>query len=113
MSGLRLKLDPPSKFGGKPTDHYDEFIKKLRTYLSLHDMKYNELMLWAQVEKLPINEEMMDAHDDVDDTQQTTKRLGTLLYYMFGNLTEGTAYVIVDQVLEQNGWEALRLLHQR
>ena len=113
MSGLRLKLDPPAKFGGKPTDNYEEFIKKLRNYMSLNDMKYNGLMRWAQEEQLPISEGMIDANDDVDDTERTTKRLGTQLYYVLGSLTEGIAYVIVDQVEGQNGWEALRRLHRR
>ena len=91
MSGLRLKLDPPAKFGGKPTDNYDEFAKKLRNYMSLNDLKYNDLMRWAQEETLPINDGLMDAHDDVDDTEQTTNKLRTLLYYVLGSLTEGTA----------------------
>ena len=103
ITGIRLKIDPPGKFGGTPTDNYDEYTKKLRNYMSLNDARYNELMRWAQSEQLPISDETMDANDEVDDTEHTTKRLGIMLYYVLSSLTEGTAYVIVDQVDEQNG----------
>ena len=40
--GLKLKIDPPSKFSGK--DNYEEFAKKLRNYMCLLDLDYAELM---------------------------------------------------------------------
>ena len=112
-TGIKLRIDPPGKFAGKSEEHYEEFSKQLRNYMSIQDMRFGEFMLWAQRETMGITEEMIDAHDDIDDDNHTTRKLSTLLYYVLGSLTEGTAYVLVDQVENNNGWEALRRLELR
>ena len=37
FSGVKLKVEPPAKFVGGSKDNYEDFEKKLRTYLSLTD----------------------------------------------------------------------------
>ena len=60
-SEIKLKVSLPEKFSGGTKDNYEEFEKKLRTYLCLSDVRFSVLLTWALKCIVPITKEMIIA----------------------------------------------------
>ena len=111
MAGnLKLRIDPPAKFNG--TD-YETFAKKLRNYMCLSDLNYAECMNWAVKRTTEITREQLRERDVDEERAGYNEKLGSLFYYVLSGLVEGSAYTIVDQIEDSNGFEAWRRLHAR
>ena len=59
FEGIKLKVDPPSKFAGTTKDNYEDFEKRLRTYLCLSDTRFPKLLKWALNQGVPITAPML------------------------------------------------------
>ena len=59
FGGIKLKIEPPAKFSGGTKDNYEDFEKRLRTYLSLIDPRFPRLLKWALQQGMPITTESM------------------------------------------------------
>ena len=111
---IKLKVSLPEKFSGGSKDNYEEFEKKLRTYLCLSDTRFAILLKWALTREDPITKEMItvEVNDDVQ-TNYTLTQMQPFLYYTLMSVLEGGAQLVIEQVSEGNGLEAYRLLHLR
>ena len=47
FGGVKLKIEPPTKFTGGSKDNYEDFERRLRTYLSLTDTRFPKIQRWA------------------------------------------------------------------
>ena len=118
FQGVRLNVDPPSKFTGGTKDNYEDFEKRLRTYLSLTDTRFPRILKWVVKQGVPITNEIMTRHlteDGFDEEARTIviKQMNPFLYYTMVSLIEGSSYTILEQVEEENGLEAYRKLYLR
>ena len=73
--------------------------------MSLSDPDYAALMNWAELETTVIDDALMRERDTTDGE---TRQQATTLYYVLSGLVEGTAYALVDDVTDKNGFEAWR-----
>ena len=106
FGGVKLKVDPPAKFTGGTKDNYEDFEKRLRTYLSLTDTRFPRILKWAVKQGVPITNEIMTRHltaDGFDEEARTIviKQMNPFLYYTMVSLIEGSAYTILEQVEEE------------
>ena len=62
FGGVKLRIEPPAKFQGGPKDNYEDFEKRLRTYLGLSDAKYPKLLRWVVQQGMPITKDTMMAY---------------------------------------------------
>ena len=110
---VKLKVPQPEKFSGGAKENYEDFEKKLRTYLCLSDPKFPTLLKWAVDETDDITNELITERvNDAEKTTDTLNRLQPFLYYTWLSLIQGSAQTLVDQVTDENGLEAYRRLHQ-
>ena len=61
FGSIKLKVDPPAKFTGGTKDNYEDFEKRLRTYLSLIDTRFPRLK-WAVRQGMPITSEIVNTY---------------------------------------------------
>ena len=54
FGGVKLKIEPPTKFTGGSKDNYEDFERRLRTYLSLTDTRFPKLLKWVVQQGMPI-----------------------------------------------------------
>ena len=54
FGGVKLKVEPPTKFTGGTKDNYEDFERRLRTYLSLTDTRFPKLLKWTVQQGMPI-----------------------------------------------------------
>ena len=59
FDGIKLNVDPPSKFSGATKDNYEDFEKRLRTYLCLSDTRFPKLLKWTLTQGMPITNAML------------------------------------------------------
>ena len=59
FEGIKLKVDPPSKFSGTTKDNYVDFEQRLRTYLCLSDTRFPKLLKWTLLQGMPITNAML------------------------------------------------------
>ena len=103
----KLKVNLPERFSGGLKDNYEEFEKKLRTYLCLTDSTYALLLKWAVEQGVPITTDMIKvAVNDSTEYDAVLGQLQLFLYYALLSLIEGSAQTIIEQVEEENGLEA-------
>ena len=57
FDGIKLRVDPPGKFSGTTKDNYEDFEKRLRTYLCLTDTRFPKLLKWTLTRTVPITSE--------------------------------------------------------
>ena len=107
-----LKLPVPSKFGGTTKENFDEWEKKFRNYMALCDKSHTDEMLWASQQTTEIAKGDLAQFDDDLSVDECWGR-SLALYYILTSYLEGTAYLIVDQLDECNGYEAWRRLARR
>ena len=62
FGGIKLKVDPPAKFSGGTKDNYEDFEKILRTYLSLSDTRFPQILRWVVKRGTPITEDVLNTH---------------------------------------------------
>ena len=118
IEGVKLKVDPPSKFAGTTKDNYEDFEKRLRTYLCLSDTRFPKLLRWALNQGMPNTAAMLANYGrenglSEDDLRSLQYQMNPFLYYTLMSLIEGSAYTILEQVEEENGCEAYRKLYHR
>ena len=118
FGGVKLRIEPPAKFQGGSKDNYEDFEKRLRTYLGLTDAKYPKLLRWVVQQGMPITKETMTAYLTAERATEeqmnmVLQQLNPFLYYTLVSVTEGPAYTIIEQVEEENGYEAYRQLNIR
>ena len=118
FGGIKLKVDPPAKFTGGTKDNYEDFEKRLRTYLSLIDTRFPRLLKWAVRQGMPITSEIVNTYLTTEGISQEQRdvirtQMNPFLYYTLVSLIEGSAYTILEQVEEENGLEAYRKLYLR
>ena len=79
--GFRLKLDPPKEYSGK--GEFEEFSKRLRSYLCLYDRRYSSLARWVCAQGLPIAREIIQHvfGNDPPYYQAMIDNLGATLYF--------------------------------
>ena len=111
FSGVKLKVEPPAKFVGGSKDNYEDFEKKLRTYLSLTDTRFPKLLKWAVLQAMPITPDKvrtyLAAENYAEDViKMVLIQMNPFLYYTLVSLIEGAAYTILEQVDEENGSES-------
>ena len=109
---VKLKVRLPERFSGGSKENYEEFEKRLRTYLCLTDPNYSEILKWAVVQGMPITVATIDMLTPEKEKQTYVHtKLQPFLYYTLLSLIEGSAQTIVEQVDEENGMEVFRTLH--
>ena len=111
---LKIKLDAPPRYNG--TTEFETFAKKLTNYMSITNSFYGELMKDAASRATPITQGVVRTITDPNDASSQPGdawKFATTLYYVLSNLTEGAAFVVIDQIDDNNGLEAWRLLHVR
>ena len=118
FGGVKLKIEPPAKFTGGPKDNYEDFERRLRTYLSLTDAKFPRILKWVMEQTMPVKEEGLKTYLTTekateDQIKLITGQMNPFLYYTLVSVTEGPAYTILEQVEEENGFEAYRKLYVR
>ena len=118
FGGIKLRIEPPAKFQGGQKDNYEDFEKRLRTYLGLSDAKYPKLLRWVVQQGMPITKDTMTAYLTAERATQEQmdmvhQQLNPFLYYTLVSVTEGPAYTIIEQVEEENGYEAYRQMNIR
>ena len=118
FGGVKLKVEPPSKFTGGTKDNYEDFERRLRTYLSLTDTRYPRLLKWAVQQGMPITNDKVRTYLNTENysaeqIQMVLTHMNPFLYYTLVSLIEGAAYTILEQVDEENGLEAYRKLYAR
>ncbi len=109
------RLPTPPRFSGKPSENFDEWEKKFRNYMGLSDHKFDIEMRWATKQPAEISYAGLSVHDDDLSAGECRQRSMTL-YYNLSHLLEGNAFVIMDQLAEDNdmnGYEAWRKLSTR
>ena len=111
---VKLKVNLPERFTGSSKENYEEFEKKLRTYLCLTDSGYAIALRWAITQTMPITTASINTNwQEPAKREHIHTKLQSFLYYTLLSLIEGSAQTIVEQVEEENGLEAYRKLHQR
>ena len=111
---VKLKVKLPDRFAGTENENYEEFEKRLRTYLCLTDQHYAEILKWSVVQTMPITVTTINTLiENTDKRDLVNQKLQPFLYYTLLSLIEGSAQTIVEQVEEENGLEAYRKLHLR
>ena len=114
LEGIKLKVDPPGKFSGTTKDNYEDFEKRLRTYLCLTDTRFPKLLKWCLTRTMPITQETMhELSNDPAEVNALKSQMNPFLYYTLMSLVGGSAYTILEQVEEENGCEAYRRLYLR
>ena len=118
FGGIKLKVEPPAKFSGGTKDNYEDFEKRLRTYLGLSDPRFPAILKWVVKRGTAITEDVLQTHltsEGISEDQKITimKQMNPFLYHTLASLVEGPAYTILDQAEEENGFEAFRKLHLR
>ena len=118
LEGIKLKVDPPGKFSGTTKDNYEDFEKRLRTYLCLTDTRFPKLLKWALKCTVPITGDALAVYvqengGDTATVDAIRNRMNPFLYYTLMSLVQGSAYTILEQVEEENGCEAYRRLYLR
>ena len=108
LEGIKLKVDPPGKFSGTTKDNYEDFEKRLRTYLCLTDTRFPKLLKWCLTKTMPITQETMsqELSQDPAEIHALKTQMNPFLYYTLMSLVRGSAYTILEQVEEENGCEA-------
>ena len=118
FGGVKLKVEPPTKFTGGTKDNYEDFERRLRTYLSLTDTRFPKLLKWAVQQGVPITNEKVRTYLGsenyaADQVNVVLNHMNPFLYYTLVSLIEGAAYTILEQVDEGNGFEGYRKLYLR
>ena len=118
FGGIKLKIEPPAKFSGGTKDNYEDFEKRLRTYLSLSDTRFPQILKWVVKRGTPITEDVLNTHlttENIGEYQKVIimKQMNPFLYYTLVSLIEGSAYTILEQVDEECGFEEDRKLYAR
>ena len=104
---VRLKVHLPDKFTGGTKDNFEDFEKRLRTYLCLTDTRFAVLLKWALGEDKPITEESIALKiNDQAQTDYALMQMQPFLYYTLQTVIEGGAQLVIEQVSEENGLEA-------
>ena len=111
FGGIKLKVEPPSKFTGGTKDNYEDFEKRLQTYLSLTDTRFPKILKWVVNQGMPITTEQADTYLKAENyTEEGIKvvlyQMNPFLYYTLVSLIEGSAYTIIEQVDEETCFEA-------
>ena len=118
FGGVKLKIEPPTKFTGGSKDNYEDFERRLRTYLSLTDTRFPKLLKWVVQQGMPISTDSVSTYlssenYSADQVNLVLTQMNPFLYYTLVSLIEGSAYTILEQVDEENGFEAYRKLYAR
>ena len=118
FGGVKLKIEPPSKFTGGSKDNYEDFERRLRTYLSLTDTRFPKLLKWVVLQMMPVSTDQIKTYLAAekyteDQARLVMNQMNPFLYYTLVSLIEGSAYTILEQVDEENGIEAYRKLYAR
>ena len=118
FGGVKLKLEPLSKFTGGTKDDYEDFEKRLRTYLSLVDTRFPRILRWVVERGVPITNDLLEHYlkqeNHAEDViKSILTQMNPFLYYTLVSLIEGSAFTILEQVDEENGFEAYRKLYAR
>ena len=104
---IKLKVNLPERFTGSSKDNYEEFEKKLRTYLCLTDSGYAHMLKWTIRQTMPITTMSINNYvTELGPREHVHTKLQAFLYYTLLSLIEGSAQTIVEQVEEENGLEA-------
>ena len=116
FGGIKLNTEPPSKFTGGTKDNYEDFEKRLRTYLSLTDTRFPKILKWVVNQGMPITTEQAEAYlrsenHNEEGIKAILYQMNPFLYYTLVSLIEGSAYTILEQVDEETGFEAYRKLY--
>ena len=102
---VKLKVGLPDKFTGSSKDNYEDFAKKLKTYLCLTDSSFSKLLRWATDRGMPITDEVLLAEFQADCPQErkdyVVYTLQPFLYYTLLSLIDGSAQTIIEQVPEE------------
>ena len=96
LEGIKLKVDPPGKFSGTTKDNYEDFEKRLRTYLCLTDTRFPKLLKWALKRTVPITVDALAGYVQENGGDATTvdavrNRMNPFLYYTLMSLVQGSA----------------------
>ena len=107
-----LKLPFPAKYSGTTKENFDEWENKFRNYRALCENNHSDEMLWASQQTTEITKGDLAQFDDDLSVDECWGR-SLALYYILTSYLEGTAYLIVDQLDDCNGYEAWRRLAHR
>ena len=93
FEGVKLKVDPPSKFAGTTKDNYEDFDKILRTYLCLSDTRFPKLLKWALAQLMPITAPTLANYGrenglSEDDLRSVQYQMNPFLYNTLMSLIE-------------------------
>ena len=118
FEGIKLKVDPPSKFSGTTKDNYEDFEKRLRTYLCLSDTRFPKLLKWTLNQGMPITNTMLMNYArehtlSEEELKSLQFQMNPFLYYTLMSLIERSACTILEQVKDENALEACRKLYRR
>ena len=109
--GIKLRVPEPPTFEGKTS--FEDWSKKFTNYFCLQDLRFNKLLIWASTHPTEIDEIELGDISDQTNTLEDFTRMSMLVYYLLSSMLQGTPYVILDQVANQNGLEVWRRLYQR
>ena len=114
FDGIKLRVDPPGKFSGTTKDNYEDFEKRLRTYLCLTDTRFPKLLKWILTQTKQVTADTLTSYAQglgctAEELHALLYQMNPFLYYTLMSLVQGSAYTILEQVEEENGCEAYRL----
>ena len=92
-----------------PTVNFDAWERKLRYYMAMIERRHYDEMTWACQQTTDITDDQVNAFDDDILAGECVGR-SMALYFIPASFTEGTAFLIVDQLVDNNGYEACRRL---
>ena len=118
FGGVKLKIEPPAKFTGGAKDNYEDFERRPRIYLSLTDARFPKILKWVTQQSLAVTQDSLTTYLNTGNANEETKKLimsqmNPFLYYTLVSVTDGSAYTILEQVEEEDGFEAYRKLYVR
>ena len=93
---VRFKIEPPHKYTG--TGNFEEFAKRFTNYTSLSNARCGDLMRTAANNPMPVLTARLDSLDGPLESEGTTRKMASILYYVLAELVDGPAYAPVDQV---------------
>ena len=108
-----LKLPNPPRFSGTPKENFDEWEKKFRNYMSsMVNQKFDDELTYTAKQEAEMTKEIIAQFNDELEEGEAEGR-SSMLYYALTSYLEGTAYLIIDQLNDNNGYEAWRRLTKR
>ena len=109
---MRLRIDPPNKFEG--SENFEDFANRVTSYMSLSNEHFRNLLTVCCKFPSEVTEyELLQADTRYQLAAGTSQKLSNTFYYVLSGLVEGAPSILIDQIDDDNGFEAWRKLHAR